>query len=511
MLINENLNAKTQRRKEKTICAFAPLRLILKRFTSFLLVLIFLTNCNYKPDKNSQTLEVFPKLDPDYSDITIPPNIAPLNFRISEVGTAFYARFYSNPDEKLEICSGDGIIQIPEKKWKKLLKNNMGQSLKLDIFIKDKEGKWSKLKTIVNNISVDPIDPFLSYRLLFPGYEAYKDLSIKQRSMESFDEHSLIENSIADENCINCHTFNPDKSGDFLFHMRGTLGATYFFSAGELRKVNLKTKEMKNNAVYPRWHPSGKFIAFSSNKTMQYFHSAEIKKVEVVDMASSLILYDIDKNEIIDADLADKDKYMDTYPEWSPDGKYLYFCRAEQVGNNFEYQDIKYNLFRVPFDAEKRSFGKAEIILDASKLNKSVSFPRISPNGKFLVFTMHNYGCFPIWHKEADLYSIDLEKSTFSRLELNSDSTDSYHSWSSNSKWMVFSSKRKDGLTARPYIANMEENGTSGKAFILPQKDPEFYNHFLKTFNIPELSTSEIKLSPGEIREIVKSEALQAR
>ena len=268
---------------------------------------------------------------------------------------------------------------------------------------------------------------------------------------------------------------------------------------------------MKNGSVYPRWHPSGKYVAFSSNKIVQRFHSADNKKVEVSDLESSLVLYDVDKNEIMPIPLPDKEKYMDTYPEWSPDGKYLYFCRAAQIGEEYDYQQIKYNLWRVSFDIDSRSFGDAELIFDASKIDKSISFPRISPDGRFIVVTMADYGCFPIWHKEADLYSIDLDTRKAVRLELNSDFTDSYHSWSSNGRWLVFSSKRGDGLTARPYISYIDENGNSDKPFILPQKNPEFYDRFLKSFNVPEFSLMKIELSPGKIRKIAKQGALQAK
>jgi Tol biopolymer transport system component len=214
---------------------------------------------------------------------------------------------------------------------------------------------------------------------------------------------------------------------------------------------------------------------------------------------------------MMNVDLPDKDQYMDTYPEWSPDGKYLYFCRAPKVGEVFVYDSVRYNLYRVPFDPSTRKTGKAELVFDASVQKKSVSFPRISPDGKFLVLTLHNYGCFPIWHKEADLYSIDLQTMQTSRMNLNSDYTDSYHSWSSNSRWLVFSSKRIDGLTARFFISYIDENGASGKPFILPQKDPEFYGRFLKSFNLPEFSTLKVDVSPGKIRKSAKGKALQAK
>jgi hypothetical protein len=478
----------------------------------YLIILPFLLySCGSKPDGNFTLSELIPKLDPEYSDITIPPNIAPLNFIIKEQGNAFFARFSSIIGTEIELTSGNGKIQIPESKWRKMLLNCTGKNIKLDIFSRDEGGKWLKFKTITYKVAPEPIDPYLYYRLLYPGYESWAELSINCRSLESFKSKSLIENSIVDQNCVNCHSFNNGKSDDFLFHMRGTMGGTYFYSQGKFKKINLKTKEMKNGAVYPRWHPSGKFVAFSSNKIIQRFHAADNKKVEVSDLESMLVLYDVEKNEIMNIELANKEKFMDTYPEWSPDGKYLYFCRAAQIGEKYDFKEIKYNLCRVPFEINKRTFGDVELVFNAEQINKSIAFPRISPNGKFLIVTLFDYGCFPIWHKEADLYSINLENFKADRLSLNSDYSDSYHSWSSNSKWLIFSSKRGDGLTARPYISYMEDNGNSDKPFILPQEDPEFYKGFLKSFNIPEFSTLKIDWNPGEIRKLAKSPATQAK
>ena len=268
---------------------------------------------------------------------------------------------------------------------------------------------------------------------------------------------------------------------------------------------------MKNGAVYPRWHPSGKFVAFSSNKIIQRFHATDNKKVEVSDLESSLVLYDIERNEMMDIKLEGMENYMDTYPEWSPDGRFLYFCRAPLITENYDYKLIRYNIYRVPYAMETRSFGTAELIFDASQGMKSAVFPRVSPDGKYLVCTVADYGCFPIWHIEADLISIDLSTLKEIHLGLNSEFSDSYHSWSSNSKWIVFSSKRDDGRTARPYFSYINENGESAKPFILPQKDPEFYDRFEKSFNIPEFSTLEIKTKPGMIRRLSETKAEDAR
>ena len=483
---------------------------ILKNIFLTLLAVLFIYSCAEKPQADFIVSELAPKLEPDYSELIIPPNISPMNFIIKENGSSFFVRFSSDKGTEIEVYSRSGKIKIPEKKWHKMLENNAGKEFKMDIFAKNKRDSWLKYKTIINKVDREPTDPFIYYRLLFPGYESWSELSINIRNLGNFRVQSLIENSVVDQNCVNCHSFNNGKTDDFLFHVRGSMGGTYFYSNGTFRKINLKTKEMKNSAVYPRWHPSGKFVAFSSNKITQRFHAADNKKVEVTDLESSLVLYDVTKNEIMDINPANRDKFMDTYPECSPDGNYLYFCRSVQIGEQYDYKQIKYNLYRVSFDKEKRSFGEAELVFVAIQLNKSITFPRISPNGKFLIVTMADYGCFPIWHKDADLYSIDLTNLTASRLTLNSDFSDSYHSWSSNGKWLVFSSKRGDGLTARPYISYIDEKGNSYKPFILPQEDPEFYQRFLKSFNIPEFSTVEIDLNPGEIRRLAKTEATSA-
>lgn len=478
----------------------------------FLFLIVTLYSCNPRPHGIITETGAPPVIDPDYTGVTIPYNIAPLNFKILEKGSACFARISGGSETSIEIGSKDGVIKIPEKKWKKLLAENKGSTFSIDIYAKKSNGEWSKYKTVTNKIAPDPVDPYITYRLLYPGYESWEEILIKQRNLETFHERSIIENSLVEENCINCHSYNNNGGpGNFLLHMRGSLGGTYFYTGGDFRKVNLKTKEMKNGAVYPRWHPSGKFVAFSSNKIIQQFHSALNKKVEVSDLESSLVLYDLDRNEMMDVDLAGKEKYMDTYPEWSPDGLYLYFCRAPKVGEVFEYDQVRYDLYRVPFNPSTLKFGDAELIFNASALHKSVSFPRISPNGKFLVLTLHDYGCFPIWHKEADLYSIDLKTMQPTSMDLNSDSTDSYHSWSSNSRWLVFSSKRIDGLTTRFFISYIEENGSSAKPFILPQKDPEFYQRYLKSFNLPEFSTLKVSVPPGKIRKRAKGEALQAK
>lgn len=89
---------------------------------------------------------------------------------------------------------------------------------------------------------------------------------------------------------------------------------------------------------------------------------------------------------------------------------------------------------------------------------------------------------------------MDLKNGSMRSLgEVNSPDTESYHSWSSDGKWFVFSSRRMDGNWTRPYIAAFNsETGMCGKPFILPQKRADFYLRRMESFNIPELVVGEV-------------------
>ena len=191
------------------------------RYLAILSVLLY--SCGTKPAEDATVSDFTPLLEPDYSDITIPPNVAPLNFNIKEKGTAFFIKFSVQGGEDIELKSVSGRIQIPERKWRRMLLNNAGKELRIDIYSKEKSGKWLKFRTITNKIAFEPIDSYLYYRLVYPGYESWSELSINFRNLESFKSNAFIENSVVGQNCVNCHSFNNGKSDDFLFHMRGSM------------------------------------------------------------------------------------------------------------------------------------------------------------------------------------------------------------------------------------------------------------------------------------------------
>ena len=221
----------------------------------------------------------------------------------------------------------------------------------------------------------------------------------------------------------------------------------------------------------------------------------------IYDTGTDLLLYDVKKNEVITVPQLFSDKAFETFPHFSPDGKTLYFCSSEAQKMPEDFQNVKYSLCSISFNPETRTFGtQVDTLFNGKHAGKSVSFPRVSPDGKFLVFTLSDYGNFSIWHKEADLYIANLQDRTVVPLEsANSDNVESYHSWSSNSRWLVFSSRRLDGLYTHPHLIHIDAEGKAGKPFILPQKDATFYSSYMQSFNIPEFVKGPVEYSTHDI------------
>ena len=326
-------------------------------------------------------------------------------------------------------------------------------------------------------------------------------MGIFQRSLADYKETAVISNHLTNNNCINCHSFPNQDPSQMVLHMRGKGGGTYLFQSGDITKLNGKVSEKIPSLVYPSWHPSGDFIAFSTNQTRQAFHFNDKNRIEVMDYASDVFVYDVKKNEVLTFPQLFSDKAFETFPHFSPDGKTLYFCSAEAQKMPESYENIKYSLCSISFDPATRTFGnQVDTLYNGKENDKSVSFPRVSPDGKFLVFTLSDYGNFSIWHKEADLYIANLQDGTIAPLEAaNSDNVESYHSWSSNSRWLVFSSRRIDGLYTHPHLIHVDEEGKAGKPFILPQKHVSFYSTYMQSFNIPEFVKGPVEYPSHKI------------
>ncbi len=434
-----------------------------------------------------------PHIYPDYAGVTLPCNIAPTNFRVEQAADAYQVVVSSNGKEYYRSVSTDADVLIPEDLWHEMLNDNKGGKVTITIGVK-RQGKWTEYRPITNMISRDTIDSYLAYRLIYPGYELWNEMGIYQRDLTNFDETTILDNRSFDKKCVNCHTFRQNSTSDFMVHVRGKNGGTLISHDGSVRKVSPHCPTVKMGATYARWHPSGKFIAFSMNDIQQFFHSSGQKPIEVSDLAADLGVYDVEHDVIITSPGLSGDDAMETFPEWSPDGKTLFYCRGNAYTKDTPFDSLRYDLWSVSFDAKTRQFGTPKCVYQASAKHHTVSLPRVSPDGRYVVFVEFNYGNFSIWHPEADLAMVDLKTGQVRRLnELNSRNVESFHTWSSTGRWIVFSSKRMDGGWARPYFAHFDKRtGRFTKPFVLPQKSPSFYDTFMKTYNLPELITTPV-------------------
>lgn len=168
--------------------------------------------------------------------------------------------------------------------------------------------------------------------------------------------------------------------------MRDKYSGTYLIDGDKIEKLNTKTDQTISPLVYPSWHPSGKYVAFSVNQTSQSFHANDKNRVEVFDSQSDVVVYDTEKHEIISTPSIRTAKAFETFPTFSPDGKTLYFCSAEARSMPHEYSEVKYNLCSIAFDPVTRSFGsRIDTLYNAGKDGEERLFSPCFPRREILV------------------------------------------------------------------------------------------------------------------------------
>ena len=227
-----------------------------------LLLVLLLAACGSGVPTEYNKSQQLPAIYPDYCGVTVPQNIAPLNF----------------------LCDGDACsgnkIEIDADDWRALVADAIGKAIKVEVFIKT-DGQWTLYKPFNIYVSADSIDPYISYRLISPSYVSYEELTISQRCLENFSESVIYDNMLCSTElsgqCINCHSYQQYNPQRMQFHARQNLGGTVVAYDGKLRKINMKHDSLLSAGVYPAWHPTLPLIVYSTNSTHQTFHTTDPK------------------------------------------------------------------------------------------------------------------------------------------------------------------------------------------------------------------------------------------
>ena len=188
---------------------------------------------------------------------------------------------------------------------------------------------------------------------------------------------------------------------------------------------------------------------------------------------------------------ADNPRFVQTDGVWSPDGKYIVFARAEAKdpypegqkkalhANDPNETQIQYDLYRIPFN-EGRG-GAPEAIAGASRNGMSNNFPKVSPDGRWIVFVKCRNG--QLMRPDSQLWIVPSGGGEARRLSANTPQMNSWHSFSPNGRWLVFSSKARSPYT-QMYLTHIDEQGNSSPAILIDNSTaanravniPEFVN-----------------------------------
>ncbi len=480
----------------------------MKYTPAFFLTALLLLAIGCKPRPHDVKIDkTLPAIYPDYVGVTVPFDIAPLNFAmISDKVDWMCVEVTGSKGGKLTSEGEETDFDIDQ--WHQLLADNQGGQLSVTVTAREND-QWKSYRPFTILVGTSPMGEWgVTYRRIAPGYSMYGLMGIYQRNLSNFDETPLLLNSQIPGQCINCHTPNRNNPDQYVFHVRGEHGATAIHRQGSVELLKARNDTLGGSMVYPSWHPEGRYCAFSTNKTAQTFHMVNPKLIEVYDNSSDVFVYDTQTHTILRDTLIMTQAWSENTPAFSSDGRWLFFTTALQKEYPKEYQQQKYSLCRVPFDVKTGRIGQqVDTLVNARLTGKSVTWPQASYDGRYIMYTQLDYGYFSVWHPEADLWLYDLQTSTCRPMEeVNSQLSESLHQWSSNSHWFLFTSRRDDNRYTRLYFASIDANGRATKPFMMPQRHPKaYYRQLLDSYNTPNFTSRPVDMPTRQLMKGIES------
>ena len=468
-----------------------------------LFLMFVLMSCGVGP-KDIKKVEQYPTIYPDYIGVTIPVDIAPLNFNVLDEdidGIDVVAKGSLRGEIH---CSGPWAdFDIDE--WHQLTEENRGGHISLTVCV-EKEGKWTQYKPFDVFVSNDELGEWgLTYRRIVPGYEKGGNMGIYQRSLSTFDEYAIVTNTLIPGYCMNCHTANRTNPCRTTMQVRGEGGGTMLLTDGKLKFADTKTEQTKAAGSYSYWHPEGNYCAISTNSVHQAFFTGTGQRLEVFHTFSDVEIWDTRTNQLILSPLL-RTEDLEIFPAFSHDGKWLYYSTSPHCNVPYEYEKVKCSICRISFDAEKGTLGEmVDTLLNGPATGLSYTLIRPSYDGRWLMYTASSRGNFPVCQNDADLWLMDMKDGKCKELKiLNSEWAESFHNWSDNSRWFVYSSKKQDGMYSLLYLSSINEQGEVTKPFLLPQRNPrKYYREMMCSYNVPDFTKTKVRIDAHEFRRLL--------
>ena len=465
---------------------------------AILIVGIICISCTSSP-KDIARLGKLPEIYPDYIGVTIPADIAPLNFNLTD-DTFDCMDVVAFGSKGGEIHTHGKWADFDMDDWHQLTEQNRGGKITLTVRV-ETDGHWAQYDDFDIFVSPYQLDDWgLTYRRIKPGYEVGGDIGIYQRDIHTFDEYAILTETVVPGRCFNCHTANRTNPDRITLQMRGEGGGTMIQKDGRQTWVETKTDITKAAGSYSYWHPDGDYVAMAVNSVHQSFFTGTGQRIEVYHRFSDVEVLDTRSNELILSPLLFTDD-LEIFPAFSADGKYIYYSTSKPCRVPAEYEKVKCSLCRIAFDAEKGTFGETvDTLLNGPTTDKSYVLARPSYDGRWLMYCVSSRGNFPVSQDDADLWLMDLKTGKSRELkELNSRQSESFHNWSENSRWFVFSSKCEDGMYTKLYLASIDDQGNVSKPFLLPQRNPrKYYLEMMDAYNCPDFTKTKVELDAHE-------------
>lgn len=464
----------------------------------YIIGLCLLAACASAPE-DAVKVDALPEIYPDYVGVTIPADMAPLNFNMADEAIEC-VDVVARGSKGGEIHASGGWADFDVDEWHGLTKQNQGGRLTMTVCVR-KDGQWTQYKDFDIYVSEAPIDEWgLTYRRIKPGYEVGGDIGIYQRDIHTFDEYAILTETVVPGRCFNCHTANRTNPNRITLQMRGEGGGTMIQKDGRQTWLETKTDTTRAAGSYSYWHPQGDYVALAVNAVHQSFFTGTGQRIEVYHSFSDVEVLDTRTNELILSPLLQTDD-LEIFPAFSSDGKWLYYSSSKPCRVPAEYEKVKCSLCRIGFDAAKGQLGEAvDTLFNGPATDKSYTLARPSYDGRWLMYCVSSRSNFPVCQNDADLWLMDLETGATRAIdEVNSSESESFHNWSENSRWFVFSSKREDGMYTKLYLAAIDDHGRVSKPFLLPQRNPrKYYQELMDAYNCPDFTKTRVEIDAHE-------------